>query len=292
MAKTKNITKEMFVDDEVVERKRAKKTEQQPLDEDHTLHESVTNLLPLPSLGKLGYPKEVPYRDILVKDEEVLSMATEETYAKVLNRVLKSILMDVPYYEKMSIHDRDYALIWLWANNYDPIKKMKVKCEHCGNVDTHKYDLRKIEVEDIKENFVQPVEIPLKSGTPVGVRMTTVEDELSASEYIKKHPDESFQYVLIAHTIIVPKVMKFNDKLAWIRDNMTVKEIGYVKNYHRYFKFGIDTFAEYTCTACGGVTRDFVPFQTEDILMPTSESDFEQFRLIIDLCRLLMSNIS
>ena len=276
MAKSKNVTKEMFVDDDVVESKRSKNVKQ-PVDDNVSLQEPVSNLLSLPSLGKLGYPTEVPYRDILVKDEEILSMATEDTYAQVLNRVLKSILMDVPFYEKLSIHDRDYALIWLWANNYDPVKKMKVTCEHCGNVDTHSFDLRTVEVDDIKDNFVESIDVPLKSGTTIAVRMTRVDDELSASEYIKKHPNESYQYVILAHTIIVPRVMKFDDKLKWIRENMTVKEIGYVKNYHRYFKFGINTFADYTCTACGGVTRDFVPFQTEDILMPTSSDDFEQF---------------
>jgi len=274
--KTRNVTKEMFVDEEPQVKDSFEEIEQ-PLEEESNIHEEVANILTLPSLGKLGYPKEVTYRDILVKDEEVLSMATEETYAKVLNRVLKSILNDPPFYEKMSIHDRDYAMIWLWANNYDPIKKMKVTCSHCENVDTHNFDLRTVEVEDIKEDFVDSLEIPLKNGGRVAVRLPTVEDELSAEEYTRKNKNHSYQYVLLAHTIKIPKVMKFSEKLEWIGDNMTAQEIGYVKNYHKYFKFGVNSLAEYKCTACGEVTQDFIPFQAEDILMPTTTGDFRKF---------------
>jgi hypothetical protein len=274
--KTRNVTKEMFVDEEPQVKDSFEEIEQ-PLEEESNIHEEVANILTLPSLGKLGYPKEVTYRDILVKDEEVLSMATEETYAKVLNRVLKSILNDPPFYEKMSIHDRDYAMIWLWANNYDPIKKMKVTCGHCENVDTHNFDLRTVEVEDIKEDFVDSLEIPLKNGGRVAVRLPTVEDELSAEEYTRKNKNHSYQYVLLAHTIKIPKVMKFSEKLEWIGDNMTAQEIGYVKNYHKYFKFGVNSLAEYKCTACGEVTQDFIPFQAEDILMPTTTGDFRKF---------------
>jgi hypothetical protein len=274
--KTRNVTKEMFVDEEPQVKNSFEEIEQ-PLEEESSIHEEVANILTLPSLGKLGYPKEVTYRDILVKDEEVLSMATEETYAKVLNRVLKSILNDPPFYEKMSIHDRDYAMIWLWANNYDPIKKMKVTCSHCENVDTHNFDLRTVEVEDIKDDFVDSLEIPLKTGGRVTVRLPTVEDELSAEEYTRKNKNHSYQYVLLAHTIKIPKVMKFSEKLEWIGENMTAQEIGYVKNYHKYFKFGVNSLAEYKCTACGEVTQDFIPFQAEDILLPSTIGDFRKF---------------
>ena len=272
---SKKPTADMFVD--LNEDEQTKEQETNTTEEENILHDDVANVIKLPSQGKLGYPEEVTYRDILVEDEEILSTATKDTYSKVLNRVIKSILNDPPFYEQMSVHDRDFLLIWLWANNYDPIKKLMVTCGSCGHKDEHSFDLRSVEVNDIKENFVPRLKVPLSTGDEIFVSMTTVADEVFAEEYTKKNPDVSYQYILYARSIDIGNVLKFDDKLDWIRKNVKSKEFGYVKNYHNYFKFGVEPVTDYTCSACGEVTQDTIPFQAEDILMPTVQSDFEQF---------------
>ncbi len=278
---SKPVTQQMFADDDDHEQPKAKpkKRQTKPKEEEVVL-EDDQNVIELPSNGKLGYPDTVSYREILVKDEETLSTATPETYTTVLNKVLKSILNNAPFYEQMSIHDRDFLLVWLWANNYDPVKEITVKCPECSTKTTHKVDLREIEVHDISDDFIKEFEIPLKSGETCWVRMSTVEDELFAERYVKKHKDLSIDYVLAIASIITKKVMPFEQKLQWVRDNMQSRELGIVKNYHSHFKFGIRAQKDYECPACGEVTQDLIPFQAEDILMPTVQTDFA--RLLSD----------
>jgi len=245
------------------------------VNEEVTLHGS-SNILDLPSKGLLGYPETVSYRDILVKDEEILSSATEETYIRVLNGVLKSILNDCDFYEQMTIYDRDFLMMWLWANNYDPVKHVVATCPHCKAKTNHDIDLTKIEIKEIKDNIKVPFEIPISNGGKIFVRLNTVADELFVDEYIRHNEGTSYEYVMLIRSIELPAKMTFDKKLHWVRENIKSKEMGYVKNFHRYFRYGVDTHMDYKCGACGEVTRDLIPFQAEDILMPAIPDDFEK----------------
>src|SRR5690606_33709188 len=99
--KTTNPTAEMMVDP--VSLDQPKENNQIP---DETSIMTGMNILDLPSEGRLGYPSSVNYRDIMTKDEEVLSSATADTYGRTLNGVVKSLLNDCEFYNKMSIYDR------------------------------------------------------------------------------------------------------------------------------------------------------------------------------------------
>lgn len=275
--KSKPITQQMFVDEEEEQKpKKSSPKKKQKSDEEIVLDEP-SNILELPSKGLLGYPATVSYREIMVKDEEILSTATPDTYTTVLNKVLKSLLNNTDFYEKMSIHDRDFVLIWLWANNFDPIKEIVTKCESCGEKTTHKVDLRDIDVSDISSDFIPKFEIPLSNGKKCWVRMTTVEDELFSEDYVKRKNNKvSYDHVIAVRTIITEQVMTFEQKLDWVRENMKSSEMGIVRRYHSHFKFGVDPYRDYTCSACGEVTRDVIPFQAEDILMPSVQTDFDR----------------
>lgn len=274
---TKPVTKQMFVDEEeqVKPKQQSKKRSSKPKEEELVLEDNK-NIIELPSNGMLDYPDTVSYREILVRDEETLSSATPDTYTIVLNKVLKSILNDCPFYEQMSIHDRDFLLIWLWANNYDPVKELTIKCPECATKTTHKVDLREIEVHDISDEFIKEFEVKLSNGQRCWVRMSTVEDELFVEKYHKKNKDLSIDFLLTICSIITEKVMPFEQKLQWVRDNMTSRELGVVKRYHSHFKFGINALKDYECPACDEVTQDIIPFQAEDILMPTVQTDFDR----------------
>jgi hypothetical protein len=264
MSRPRKPTAEMFADDvpEVVK--------------EVGLPSASHNITTLPSNGVFGYPAEVEYRDILVKDEEVLSGATVETYSKTLNAVIKSLMNDCPFYENLIIHDRDYMLLWIWANNYTSSKNVEIACVHCDNKDHHKVDFTKLETVDVKKTIKIPFEIPLQKGGKIVVRMNTVADELFAEEYVKKNKNVKFEQVMMVRSIDVGSEIPFNAKMKWVSENLRSKEMGIVRQFHKHFAFGIPTSIEHTCSACGGVTRGDLPFQTEDILYPTVQSDFEK----------------
>lgn len=266
--------------EQVQAQKEAEVKQQLSREENVRLAPELGPILTLPSNGLMGYPSEVVYRDILVEDEEILATTTDATYSKVMNRVLKSILGDPDFYEEMSIHDRDFALIWVWANNYDPVKEVMIKCPSCGHKTTHRIDLTKLEVTPLKDTFEPVKTFQLKkTGKEIGVKMITVEDELFAEKYVKENPGISYNTILLFRSIILPQVMPFAKKADWIRKNLNSKDFGKVKAFHNHFRFGISPFMDYKCSnpECGEVTRDLIPFQAEDVYMPTLQSDSEEW---------------
>lgn len=241
---------------------------------------SASPYVELPSNGKLGYPATVEYRDLLVKDEETLATATAETYAKTLNGVIKDVIGKPDWYGKMSVHDRDFLLLWIWANNYDSVKTVEYDCGACGSHETKQIDLTEIESKDISDDVVNPFELKLKNGNKVYVQLTTVDNELEVEDYQRrmgeknKHTNE---FLLLASTIDVGLSIPFENKIKWISENMTAREMGIARSYHKHFAFGVNPTVEVECSSCGEVTNVELPFRAEDILYPTVSTDFTEF---------------
>lgn len=236
------------------------------------------NILQLPSDGAFGYPSYVEYRDIMAGDEEILSSASTDTYAKTLNGVLKGILLNCEYFEQLTLADRDYALIYLWANNYTAVKTITTTCNACEKDTEHKVDLTQLDVDSLRDNFKNGLEIPLKkTGQTMAVRLNTVEDELFVEEFIRKHPKEEYDYdtLMLYRSLDIGVDLSFELKMKWIRENVSAKELGYARKYHTYFRYGVKTVMDYTCKHCGEVARGRIPFQVSDILHPVVQSGFE-----------------
>lgn len=241
------------------------------------LGSSKHNILELPSMGLLGYPSEVEYRDILVGDEETLASASIETYSKTLNSVLKDILNDCPFYEQLATFDRDFILIWLWANNYGIVKDIEVTCQHCKHEATQTVDLTEFPVTDLKEDIPVPFTIPLKNSTmeSVDVHLMTVADEIEVEAYVNKHKKADLETISLIASIDTGFKTTLEKKVTWARTNISAREMAIVRDFHRYFKFGADATIEHVCPECEGVTRGPLPFQTEDILRPQARSSFD-----------------
>ncbi len=275
MAKKKSPTQAMFDDEQVEEKVESKKNvNQEPLP-------SGQNFLELPSKGLLGYPSTVTYRDILVKDEERLSTATGETYARTLNSVLKSILNDCKFFEQLSIFDRDYALVWLWANNYDHIKKVDVKCENpkCGHEEVKSVDLQNVDVNDVKTNIPVPFTIPMASGGTLNVRLNTVGDEIEVEDFLsygENREKYAFDHLMMVASIITEFNIPFANKVQWVGENIRGKEMGLVRQFHQYFRYGVDDIIEHKCSECKEVTRGQLPFSASDVLFPTVSNNIEE----------------
>lgn len=248
------------------------------VEEDAVLPFAQGNVVDLPSNGKLGYPAFAEYREIMVRDEEVLSSATSETYVKTLNAVVKSVMNDCPFYEDMALADRDFMLIWLWAQNYSSSKNVEITCGSCETKTVHKVDLRTLPQKPFPESYKPNFQIPIKkTGGFITVRYNTVRDELVAAEYMRRTKDTvKFENVMLSQSIDLGMPVSADVKLKWVMDNMTAKEMATVRKFHNHFEFGIDASISHVCPACGEVTRGQVPFQATDVLFPTVSDDFEE----------------
>ena len=237
----------------------------------------------LPSAGQFGYPAMVRHRDILSKDEEILASATPETYAGILNSVLKSVMNDCSFFEDMIVSDRDFAMIYIWANNYDAIKKMEIECGKCSHKGITTVDLTKLDITYPKKTlkgkpFDGSFELVLKNtGQPVKVNLSRVKDELAAENLMKKTKDFSYEFIVMALTIEPPsKLMDIHQRIAWVQNNVTGKEMGIIRKFHQTMNFGVHTKLGHKCSACGEVTPFPLPFSVEDILYPSVQYDFEE----------------
>lgn len=244
-------------------------------------------ILDLPSKGQFGYPATVEYRDMLAKDEEVLASTTPDTYVRSLNGVVKSVLNNCSWYEQISVNDRDYALIWLWANNYTPRKTLEIKCSNksCGHTEKHVVDMTTLEVTDVKEGFTGAFQMTLKkTGKPVKVRLNTVSDELEVEALIAK--DESgelrkkYDYLMLAASVDVGMRFALDKKAEWVGENLTARELAIVKEFHKRYSFGVKTRLEHTCSECKEVTHFNLPFSATDVLFPNADLGDVEFDIV------------
>lgn len=265
----------MFEDDEDVSAEEEKKPaatkkKAKAKEEDLSLKYYSTNL---PSNGLLGYPEEIEYRDILVRDEKILSSATANTFQQVINKVLKSLLKDGEVFDDLSLHDRDYLLLWVWANNYTTIKEFDVTCQHCSNVDHISVDVTKVDISELSDEYENPFEYTLSNGDSVYLRLLTVKDEQIAEDFTKKNKNYSLESVMLALSIDIGKVMMLPQKMKFIEDNINGHDMGMIRGFQEYFNYGIDDKTDNVCESCGEVTTHNIPFSLE-FFMPTLRNDF------------------
>ena len=263
---------DIIVDDleSVISQSKKKKKE---ASKEETTDDYVYASVELPSNGSLGYPSELEYRDILVKDEKVLASATEKTFPRILNNVLKGLLKDKSFFNKMTMHDRDFLLLWIWANNYSTTKDIEMQCPHCGHNNNYKIDLTKLNIEDINPELKNPYPFTTKGNEKVSFRLLTVEDEEVARKFCNNNKDYDETFVLLCLSINFKKVTSLMDRINHIEDKFTGKDMSVLRGFHKYFKYGIDDVVDKECNNCGEVNKIAIPFQI-DFFIPSISDDF------------------
>lgn len=240
-----------------------------------------SNILDLPSRGRLGYPSSITYRDILVKDEEILSTATQETYARVLNQVLKTLCNDCEFFDDLTTIDRDYILVFMWAYNYSPTKRVELSCPACKHEFNHLVDFTKHEVTDINEKFKGYYAMTTRSGVDIRVRLNTVGDEDKAELLMSRNKafSDKFNHLMMCQSIEFDgcEIYPLENRVKWVEENISGKEMAKIRKFHSMLRYGIDPLVEYKCPECSEAFQSPFPFSAEDILFPTVSADIEEF---------------
>ena len=279
------VTKKIFVeDDELEEKKSPPKRQAKKVNtvEEETVSNVLDspdgNLVDLPSKGVHGYATHISFRDMLVRDEEILSNATDKTFSFTMNKVLKGVLNNFPEYDKLTICDRDFLLVWVWANNYSPIKKFTVTCPKCGHHNNTQIDYTKVDTIDIHPKFTGEYEMELATnGQKIKVRLNTVSDEIMAESYVANNKDVSFSSVMLALSIDFGVNMPLDMRIKNTQDLITAREMAKIKKFHTLFKYGIPSDVSVKCSQCGEVSSAPFPFSPEDVFSPTISADIEDF---------------
>ena len=226
----------------------------------------------LPSAGRAGYPAKVYYRNLIGRDEKMIASASAKNFKTVVEDVLKGLLRDKTAFEKLTVHDRDFLLIWVWANCYSTTRSVRIECEHCSHSDSFDVDLTKVPVKNLDERYVTPFSFTLTTGEKVTMRLATVGDERKAAIFVQNNPTYEQDMVELAMSVTFSKVMNIKDKIAYMEE-LSARDNAYLRTFHEFFAYGLARTLEHTCTSCGEVTHYGLPFHTRDFL-PTVSRDF------------------
>lgn len=229
--------------------------------------------LELPSKGKMGYPGTIQYRDVMLRDEKIIATATEKNFQKVINDVLRGLLKNPDYFEKMAIFDRDFLLIYIWANSYGTIKNLTHNCQSCEHENHVVVDLTKMDIKDLDDSYQHPYPVTLSNGTKVKFKLLSVGDEKLTEQHCIIHKNASENYVLLSRSVIFDKVMDMEEKLKYMDETFSGKDMALLRGFHSKFRFGADNSHQYNCKSCGEVNRISVPFSIENLL-PTNDTSF------------------
>ena len=244
---------------------------------------SYGNTFKFPSAGIHGYDEEVEVRDMMVYDEEVLSSATSEDLSRALNKMLGQ-LTNIKDFGKISVHDRDVLMLYVYTNNYGPMKDLAYTCPHCGKRCEHSIDLTKVEYDLPDERFKGHYSFKPKAiGTEITVRTPTVKDEIAAYDYAMKDKDNKLsvnRLILISSIDFNSPLMTLDAKISAVREKLTAAEFArLVSGFNEATRYGLPKTLDMSCVheGCGKPYKIPFPFNISDIMSPAISVDPEEF---------------
>lgn len=245
----------------------------------------VRNVLDLPSNGKLNYPATVEFRDMVYGDEKTLSGTDESNYTKTINSVMKSVMNDPEWYDDITITDRDYFFLMMFASNYSSDVDLDLNCKSCGHEFKTSVDLTELDVMELSDNYVEPFKIPLKSGYTAFVRLPRVKDELKVEGLMKRINKDGTQFdnndVIMGLTTEIEMedgnklTLPLDQKIKWMFENLSVKDVNNIRKFYSYFNYGVDQSTYIKCPECGEENLYTVPFRIDNIVEKALSDDFE-----------------
>lgn len=244
-----------------------------------TLDYGVT--VSLPSCGQLDFPATVEIRDMMVYDEEVLATSSESGFITALNTMLENIT-NTSDFKSMCVHDRDFLMLQVWANNYGSTKTVEYTCGKCKNTHTLTLDLAKYDIKELDKRFTKGYFefTPEKMDTPVKVYLPTVASEMAVSQYRKDNPDDKTSYEVLTMLSLVDydsPLMPFAQKIKIGKENLLTKDINKIRRFTHTMSFGLPEEIQIKCPTCEAVEKRPFPFMPTDFFSTQVHDDIEEF---------------
>ena len=212
----------------------------------------------LPSKG-LAYKNvekdKICIRPFTGKEEMLMAELNVNNVNQKLTAVLKNVLQGIDP-KKLTTGDAKYIMLWEAINSYTSDFLLDVTCEQCLQSSPIKFDLTKINSVELPDEYKEPQNIEL-SNRVVNVRLITLEDEISAVDWVKHN--KSIYLYNYAKSIVDDKLTML-DKLQMLED-MSTKDLKLIKDFHKKYEHGPDMLANYTCPLCGNEGKLVLPFR-------------------------------
>lgn len=245
-------------------------------DQKAILEENFWPIAYLPSKYKL-YPSgsKLFARPLNVREVKQLATINDSNLDYILNEVIRKATYGIDV-EELLIEDKLFVIFWLRENTYkDSGFTLDFICPHCSFKNNFEFDINKLDVIDLRDDFDEDFELTLKkSQDRVKVKFLRVKDETRVATFKSKNRnslmnfDDEFLNVanLIREINGEPSTSLLNN-YNYV-DKLHPVDFAYLLSYISHVKFGVNPILNTTCTSCGGEAPVGVTFQPE-FFIPT-----------------------
>ncbi|MCK9596351.1 hypothetical protein M0R19_04165 [Candidatus Pacearchaeota archaeon] len=244
----------------------------------------------LPSWGEV-YPvnhpfykkKNIEIKEMTAQEEDILTSKSLIKKGIVLDRLMKSILLDKVNPEKITIGDRNAILLAARINGLGPEYSAKIVCPACDTRSNFDYDLNKAVIKDYKEvlMYIESKDVELSIDSPgvfslilpktkanIKFRLLTGEDEKYIQEVSKNNKnalinEENFTLQL-RRSIIEVNGKKDAATLLKFTKTVPMLDTRFFKVVYTACSPDIVLKTKWECPSCGVTEEDIVvPYGTE-----------------------------
>jgi len=233
-------------------------------------------VVPLPSKGvvydlsnPLHNEEEVEIKAMTAKEEDLLTSQALIKNGTVLSKLLESCILNKTINAgSLLTGDRNAVLTALRISGYGPEYNVRVSCPECDEEFEHSFDLSRI---PIKPLTAKPVErntnifsFSLPSGKTVYFRLLTGDDELELSKRTAGRKKVATQIEKNVTGRLLMSILQIDNekdpqKLAYMVQNMPVRDSKALRDYIDEIEPGMDMRQELDCEYCGSRSEVRVP---------------------------------
>lgn len=167
--------------------------------------------------------------------------------------------------------DMWFVAAWLRLNTFPRIPLAKDwACPECGHANTYNVSLSSMTLEELPDEYAEPVEFELITGRKLNLRLPRAGDARVIRTYLKKLKggDPSQDDIDAAEVaIMIRRDGSLEDRIKFVDDELTAEELIDIDTFKSHFSHGLPTLVTDTCKGCGHVNnRVRMTFRVHDII--------------------------
>lgn len=221
-------------------------------------------------------PEVISMRAMTTKEEKMLIGSTgNSAFDKVIGACIvepKNIPLG-----KLLIPDKHFLLLKLRILSYGSSYHATYKCPDCGESHEYSLDLDELEIHELADDFVEPIEFELPmSGDSIGIRLLRDKDNKKVENKAKRLKrkakgamtgDISYILRLAEHLVLVNgEEIPANKKQAYV-ESMHSRDSAYIRHQLNSIELGYDLQIYEDCPFCGSEVEFTLPM-TEEFFRP------------------------
>lgn len=243
--------------------------EQQRTAQPQVKMENYWEISNLPSGGIFYGGRKIMARPLNVLEVKMLASINEANVNFVINQVLSRVIrgIDVP---DLLVADKLYIIFWLRANTYkDDGYKVEFDCVHCDETSNYEFNLNMLNIEVIKEKYLNINEMMTPNGIKFTARYLTVKEENKVSNFLENYNgSEKFDEEILNLANMIENINGENLTLLqkynfFLSDKCTPQDYAYIESFIRHIDFGVNPIMQVKCTKCGRISPVAISFRAD-----------------------------